>query len=179
MLLASTGPTPTTTAPIFLVPNGTLIVELVIFIVVLGIVARVILPPLQKAVSERQERIRSGLEAGEEGRAEAERLERARRNTLDEARTEARGILESAQREAESKRDAARHRGLVEYERQLAVASDSIEAERQATIEEVSASLEMLVVDAAQRIVGASVDPARHREAIERVRAQLGAADKG
>src|SRR5216684_6081834 len=114
MLLGSTVPTPTTTAPIFLVPNGTLIVELVIFIVVLGIVARVILPPLQKAVSERQERIRSGLETGEEGRAEAERLERERRATLDEARTEARGILEVAQREAESKRDAARHRGLVE-----------------------------------------------------------------
>ena len=166
--------TSTTSAPIFLVPNGTLIVELVIFIIVLGIVARVILPPLQNAVRERQERVRHGLEAGEAGRSEADRLELDRRRTLDAARAEARTILEAAQRDAEAKREAARRRGQAEYDVLVAAAQGSIEAERQRAIDEVSTSLEALVVEAAQRIVGTPVDPARHRAAIERVRSELG-----
>jgi F-type H+-transporting ATPase subunit b len=178
MLLGSAAPVTTTTnAPLFLLPNGTFIVELVIFIIVLGIVARVILPPISNAIRERDAKIRGGIEAGEEGRTEAERLERARRRTLDEARAEARSILEAAQTEAEAKREGARRRGQVEYDLQVAAAQESIDQERQRTIEEVSASLETLVVDAAQRIIGSRVDPTRHHAAIERVRTQLGATD--
>ena len=36
----------------FLIPNGTFIVELVAFIIVLGVVARYILPPVNKMPSE-------------------------------------------------------------------------------------------------------------------------------
>ena len=178
-LLGSVGPTTTTTAPLFLLPNGTFLVELVIFIIVLGIIARVILPPITAAIREREAKIRGGIEAGEEGRSEADRLERARRAKLDEARAEARAILEGVQREAEAKREAARRRGQVEYDQLLAAAQASIEGERQATIDEVSGSLEALVVDAAQRIVGQSVDPARHRAAIDQIRTELGAGERG
>jgi len=176
-LLATAAVTTTTATPNFLVPNGTFFVELVIFIVVLGIVARFILPPMQRVMAERSDRIRSGIEAGEEGRSEAERLERARRAKLDAARAEARSLLESAQRDAESQREAARQRGQAEYDRLLVEAQSSIDAERQATIDEVSGSLETLVVDAAERIVGQPVDPGRHRDAIERIRAELGAGE--
>jgi F-type H+-transporting ATPase subunit b len=177
LLAAASTTTSTTTAPIFLVPNGTLFVELVIFLIVLGIVARVILPPLQNAVSERHERVRHGLEAGEAGRSEADRLELDRRRTLDGARAEARAILESAQRDAEAKREAARRRGQAEYDVIVAGAHGSIQAERQRTIEEVSTSLETLVVEAAERIVGAPVDPVKHRAAIDRVRSELGSGE--
>ena len=60
---------------IFLIPNGTIIVELVIFVIVFGIVAKFILPPLQRVMAERETTIRSALEASDEGRHEAERLE--------------------------------------------------------------------------------------------------------
>jgi F-type H+-transporting ATPase subunit b len=178
MLLGSAAPTSTTGTPNFLVPNGTFIYELVIFVIVLGIVARVILPPLNAALREREERIRSGIEAGEEGRAEADRLEGARRAALDDARLEARGILEAAQRDAEAKREAARARGQAEYDRLLAAATGTIDEERQRTIDEVSSALESLVVEAAERIIGSPVDPARHHEAIERARTELGATDE-
>jgi F-type H+-transporting ATPase subunit b len=172
MLLGSAGTT-TTTTPIFLIPNGTFLVELVIFIIVLGIVARVILPPLTAARREREERIRAGVEAGEDARSAAAQLDDARRETLERARAEARSVLAEAQRAAEELREAARARGQAEYDRLVTEAQGVIEQERQATIERVSASLEGLVVDAAQRIVGAPVNAADHHDAIERVRAAL------
>jgi F-type H+-transporting ATPase subunit b len=176
MLLGSAAPvTTTTSAPLFLLPNGTFIVDLVIFVVVLGIVARFILPPITNAIREREAKVREGIEAGEEGRSEAERLDQERRSTLEAARGEARAILAEAQRDAEAKRDAARARGQEEYDRLVAGAAESIEAERLRAIEEISGSIDSLVVEAAERIVGAPVDLAKHRRAIDRIRVELGA----
>lgn len=178
MLFGSATPvTSTTNAPLFLLPNGTFLFELVIFIIVLGIVARVILPPITAAIREREATIRRGIEAGEEGRAEADRLAVARRSRLDGARAEARAILEEAQRTAEAKRGEGRQRGQVEYERIVNEAAGAIDLERRRTIDEVSGSLESLVVEAAAHIVGASVDPARHRHTLDRVRTELGSSD--
>ena len=55
MLFASAGATSSGNGGNFLIPNGTFVVELVIFLVVLGVVAKWILPPL-KAVSETRQR---------------------------------------------------------------------------------------------------------------------------
>ena len=56
----------------FLIPNGTLIVEVVAFLIVLGFMAKYVLPVLNRALEERQEQIRTALEAAETARAEAD-----------------------------------------------------------------------------------------------------------
>jgi len=89
-----------------LLPNGTFIVELLIFIIVLGVMAKFILPPLQKAMDERERTIRAGVDAGEQGNVEAQQLGEQRRAVLDEARARAREALDAAAEEAESLREA-------------------------------------------------------------------------
>ena len=42
----------------FLVPNGTFIVVLIAFIIVLYVITKYVLPPLNAALTERQEQIR-------------------------------------------------------------------------------------------------------------------------
>jgi hypothetical protein len=54
---------------IFLLPNGTFIVELVVVAVILYLVTKYILPPLNKAIESRQEKIRSSLELADQARA--------------------------------------------------------------------------------------------------------------
>ena len=175
LLAAAAAPTSTTAAPLFLIPNGTFIVELVIFVIVLGVIAKFILPPITGAIRERDARIRGGLEAGEEGRAEADAIDRERRAVLDRARAEAREILAVAQRDAEAKRDAARERGQAEFDRLFAEAQGPLEEDRRRAVEEISSTLDALVVEAAQKIVGAPVDPAKHRAALENARNGLAA----
>jgi len=46
------------TGSIFLLPNGTFFVELVVVVVILWLVTKYILPPLNKAMEARQEKIR-------------------------------------------------------------------------------------------------------------------------
>ena len=60
-----------TTASIFLLPNGTFFVELIIFIVLVVIMGKKIIPPITAALAGRQERIRASLDAADQARADA------------------------------------------------------------------------------------------------------------
>ena len=159
----------------FIVPNGTFFVELVIFIVVLGIVAKFILPPFQKVLDDRDRTIREGLGSSDQARAEAARLDAERFKVLADARAEARSLLEEAAAKADELVSDARARGQREYERRVADASGAIEFERARLHSELMARAERLVVDAAERIVGGGLDADRHRDMIA---SELASADE-
>jgi F-type H+-transporting ATPase subunit b len=150
----------------FLIPNATFFAELIIFLIVFGVMAKWVLPPLQKAVADRAAGIRSEIHAAEVARAEAERLSAERRQVLGDARLKARGIVDDAARAAEQVREEARQRGQAERDRQLDKARTAIEIERTRARSEVSSQLGGLVVAAAEAVIGASVDPERHRAVI-------------
>jgi F-type H+-transporting ATPase subunit b len=89
---------------IFLLPNGTFFVELLVFVVLLFIAGRYILPPLNKALTSRQEKIRAALAAADAARAEAADADNERAKVLAEAREQARQIVAGAQATSDSSR---------------------------------------------------------------------------
>ena len=70
----------TTTAGIFLLPNGTFFIELIVSLVLLFLIYKYVLPPINKALTERQEKIRDSLEAADKARSDAEAADDERRN---------------------------------------------------------------------------------------------------
>jgi F-type H+-transporting ATPase subunit b len=172
LLAAATGSTVTTTTspPPFIVPNGTFIYELVIFIIVVGVVAKFILPPINKVMRDRNAQISEAAHQSDAGRAEADRLQSERARVLTEARTEARTLLEAANARAEQARDDARARGQVEHDRIFNEALAQISTERGAIRDELISGLDTLVVGAAERVIGTEVDASRHQDVIERAR---------
>lgn len=168
--LVSAAPSPgttTTSAPIFLIPNGTFVVELVLFIIVLGIVAKFILPPITGATEERARKVRNALQASDDGRVEADRLVSERHETLDGARAEARSRLEQAAAEVDALLTTARDEGQAEHDRLLAAAVPQIEAERHEVEEALLGKMTELVVAAATQVVGVPLDAAKHRKVID------------
>ncbi len=93
-----------TTAGIFLLPNGTFFIELAVSIILILAIYKWVLPPINKAMEERQEKIRSSLEAADQARADAEAADDERRAVLEEARHQAREIVATANRTAEQVR---------------------------------------------------------------------------
>ena len=81
---------------IFLLPNGTFFVELIVLLVILFLTTKYIVPPLRAAMDKRQELIRSSLEAAESARTDAAAADDERRQVLDEARVQAREIVAQA-----------------------------------------------------------------------------------
>jgi F-type H+-transporting ATPase subunit b len=169
MLLAS-ATTTTTTAPgtqNFLIPNGTFIVELVIFLIVLGVIAKWILPPLQEVSETRRARIRAALQAAEDARLETKSVLAERDRVLNEARAQARAMIDDANQGADEARERGRERGQEEYERLLAASREETEADCRRVREELVARLDTLVVAAAERVLGTTVDVDRHRALID------------
>ncbi len=100
-----------TTAGIFLLPNGTFFIELAVSLVLIFAIYKWVLPPLNKAMEERQEKIRTSLEAADQARADAEAADDERRSVLEQARQQAREIVATANRTAEQVRTDAQARG--------------------------------------------------------------------
>jgi F-type H+-transporting ATPase subunit b len=159
----------------FLIPNGTLIVEVVAFLIVLGVVARYVLPPLNKALEQRQQEIRRSLEAAEAAKAEADATRRQRQEILDEARQQARELVAQANATAERLRQEAVERAQAEHDRIVAAAEADIALARQRAVDEVSAQVGALVLAVARQVIGREVDAEAHRALIDEAVAALSA----
>ena len=59
----------------FLVPNFTFVVELLAFLIILYVLGKYVIPPINKAMSDRQERIRKQFEDLEQAKADARETE--------------------------------------------------------------------------------------------------------
>jgi F-type H+-transporting ATPase subunit b len=163
MLFANAGAASSGNGGNFLIPNGTFVVELVIFLVVLGIVAKWILPPLQEVSEARRLGISSALQKAEQVRAESQSVLAECDRVLAEARAQARVVIDHANQGADLALDQGRARGQEEYERLAEAARTATEAECRRAREELLRRLEALVVAAAERVLGSGVDAYHNR----------------
>lgn len=154
-------------ASLFLLPNFTFILELIAFLLVLGFVAKYVLPPLRRAMAAREAQIRNSIEAADDARREAMESAARRREALEAARAEARQIIEQANEMADQLRDEGRQRGQAEYERLVSAAQGEIELERQRARDEVMGELGDLVLRAAERVIGGGLDEDHHRALVD------------
>jgi F-type H+-transporting ATPase subunit b len=154
---------------IFLIPNGTFWVELLIFLIVFGVIWRYVVPPVKKAMTERQEMVRRQIEEAREAREKLDAADAKYREVLSEARTEAAKIRDEARAEAgkikaELREQAEREVALVRQrgEEQLAT-------QREQVVRELRGEIGQLAVELAGRIVGESMaDDARQRGTVDR-----------
>src|SRR4051794_28865112 len=90
---------------IFLLPNGTIFVEIILFLIVVFIFTKFIVPPLAKAMRERQEMVRKQAEDREESALRLKQAQERYEAALAEARAEAAAIRDEARADAQRIRD--------------------------------------------------------------------------
>jgi F-type H+-transporting ATPase subunit b len=151
----------------FLVPNGTFIVVLIAFLLVLGFISKYVLPPVNRALTERQEKIRGELEAADKAKADAEDADAERRAALDQARAQAREILSQAQSAADAVKLKAESDAQVIHDRIVQSADAEVVIARQAAVEEVTARVGEIVLVAAERVIGREIQAADHEDLID------------
>jgi F-type H+-transporting ATPase subunit b len=115
---------------LFLVPDATTLVEAAVFLVVLFVVARWVLPRLSAALDERARRIDDELRQASDAAAAAQRHEQRAREVLQEARRQARSIIDDAYERHDFLVEEGKRKGREEYEwfsrtRAVANASDN------------------------------------------------------
>lgn len=154
---------------IFLIPNATFFVELVIFLIVLGVVWRYVVPPVKRAMTERQEMIRRQIEESGQARTRLAEAQARYSEALAEARVEAAKIRESARADAQEIKDEMRQQAEQEVARIRQRGEEQLATQREQVVRELRGELGKLAVTLAGRIVGESVaDDARRAGTVDR-----------
>lgn len=151
---------------VFLLPNGTFFIELVTVAVILLLMTKYILPPLNKALESRQEKIRESLAAADAAKAEAAAAGDERQQLLTAARDQAREIVAAAQATSDQVRAEAAGRGQAEYDRIIANANAEVDTARQRAIDEASSRIGEVVFELVNQIVGREVDESSHQDLV-------------
>ena len=153
--------------------NGTLIAELVAFLLMLGFLARFVYPPIIRAAEARQKQISEQLAAADRARQEAEEALRKAEASIQEARGQAGQIIDRANRAAERIEQEAQEKAREEARRIVEAAKREIDAERQRAVHAIRQQMAEIVSAAVTKVVAESLDGDRHRKLIESAIAQV------
>lgn len=147
--------------------NGTVIVEIITFLLMTAILARWVYPQIVSLAEARQRAIAQQLRDAEQARADAEERLKEAEAKLNDARATAQTVIDGAGRSAEKLRQELREKAEAEAQRVTESARQGIEAERQRAIQSVRSEVVGLVVTATQKVIGETLDEPKHRQLIE------------
>jgi F-type H+-transporting ATPase subunit b len=148
--------------------NGTVIVELVTFLIMLAILARYVYPRIVTLAEARQRQIAEQLKEAEEARAAAEQRLKEAEEKLNDARKTAQGVIDAAAKSSEQLRQEMRQKAEEESKRTVEAARKEIEAERDQAVRSVRSEVANLVVAATEKVIGETLDDDRHRQLIDK-----------
>jgi F-type H+-transporting ATPase subunit b len=148
--------------------NGTVIVELITFLVMMAILARYVYPEVVRLAEARQRQVVDELKEAEKARAEAEARLAEAEAKLNEARKTAQSVIDAAGKSAEQLRQDLKQKAEEEGQRIRESTRKEIEAERLKAIQSVRNEVAGLVVAATEKVIGETLDVAKHKELIEK-----------
>jgi F-type H+-transporting ATPase subunit b len=162
-------------APDPLIPDLTeLIIGAIAFLIVFGLLYRVLMPRITKTLQERTDKIEGGLNRATEAQDEANRTLRQYQEQLEDARREASRLREEAREQGAQIKAELRAEGEAERQRIVDAARAQIDADRQQAATSLRADIGALAVELASRIVGESLaDEARRQRTVDRFLAEL------
>ena len=153
--------------------NGTVIVELITFVIMLAILARYVYPEIVKLAEARQQAIAEQLKEAEKARADAEQSLKEAAAKLEDARVTAKSVIDAATKSAEQLRQELKQKAEEESKRTIEAAKKEIEAERERAVQSVRSEVANLVVAATEKVIGETLDDTKHRQLIERAIAEV------
>ena len=161
-------------APNFLLPNATFLVELGIFALLVFVLAKWVIPPINKAMTDRQAAIKAQFDEAAKLKADAQAADEAHKAALAEARHEATKIREEAREQGVQIIAQHREQAQVEADRVTANAHAQIDVERAQTLAQLKSEVGTIAATLAGRIVGESLDDdERQKRTVDRFIADL------
>lgn len=147
--LAATEGTPNPLLPAW----SEIILVLIVFAVLWFLVAKYVVPAMEKAYAARRNEIEGGIERARQAQEEAQRTLAEYRQQLAEARTEAAQIREAARAEAQHIVEELRAQAQEESARIISRGEETLAQQREQIVRELRGEIGILAVDLAGRIV--------------------------
>ena len=144
----------------FLVPNGTFFVVLIIFLIVLGVIGKWVVPPISKVLREREAMVKQTVEDSRKAADQFSAADEDYRAEMAKARGEASGVRDGARAEGRKILEDMRGRASEEVASTLQQASDQLKRQSDAIEPDLRASVETLSATLASRVLGVEINTA-------------------
>ena len=156
-----------------MIPNLTMIVEIVEFLVFIGLCRMFIWPRLVGAIEQRRKTIADGLAEAERGKSSLADAQKERESILRDARARAQEIMVAAERAASQRIEESKTQAKTEGDRLVASANAQIQQEVQSAKQQLREQVAMLAVTGAEKILQREVDARAHAQMLDQLKAQL------
>lgn len=147
--------------------TGFAIWVLISMLVFLYIMGKYAVPPIMKALNERESRIKDSLESAEKALARAEQVSKDNEKALREAELKAQKIRKQALEDAELMRSEKIEKAKQDAEKILTNARETIEQEKEKALVELRNEVADLAVKAAGIILQSELDQAKNKKLVD------------
>ncbi len=153
--------------------TGTLIVQMIVFLILVGFTMKYIWPPITAALDERAKKIAEGLSAADKAKADLATANKRVEAQLSAARDDAAKRLADAERLAQQMVEEAKGRASEEAAKIIAAARAEAEQESVKAREVLREQVAGLAVKGAEAILRKEVNAGVHAELLGRLKAEL------
>ena len=153
--------------------NLTLVGQSITFFIFVWFCWKFIWPPVVKAMKDRQVAIGEGLAAAERAEKSLQLAQDRASDQLRQAREEASKLIEQARAHANQMIEQAKNEARAEGERLREAQKVEIEQDVNRAKETLRGQVATLAVAGAERILGSSIDAARHDDLLKQLVAEL------
>jgi F-type H+-transporting ATPase subunit b len=153
--------------------NGTLIIQIIVFLALVGFTMKFIWPPIAAALDERARKIAEGLSAADKAKADLAVAHKRVEEQLSAARDDAAKRLADAERLAQSMVEEAKGRASEEGAKIIAAARAEAQQEASKARDALRDSVAALAVKGAEQILRREVNAGVHADLLNRLKAEL------
>ena len=153
--------------------NATLIIQMIVFLILVGFTMKFVWPPIVKALDERAAKIADGLSAADKAKADLSSANLRVEQQLSAARTDATKRLADAERLAQQMVEEAKGRASEEAAKIVAAARVEAEQESAKARDVLRELVAGLAVKGAEQILRREVNAGVHAELLSRLKAEL------
>ncbi|MEZ5503034.1 MAG: F0F1 ATP synthase subunit B [Halioglobus sp.] len=153
--------------------NLTLIGQMIAFVCFVVFCMKYVWPPILAAMAERQKKIADGLAAADRASHDLELAQEKAVERLKEAKHEAAGIIDAANKRGTQLVEEAKLAAIAEADRVKAAAQAEIEQESNRAREHLRGQVAALALAGAEKVLGAAIDPKAHTDLVDKLAAEL------
>ncbi len=153
--------------------TGTLIVQMIVFLILVGFTMKFVWPPITAALDERAKKIADGLSAADKAKSELAVANKRVEAQLSAARDDAAKRLADAERLAMQIVEEAKGKATVEADKIIAAAHAEAEQASVKARETLREQVAGLAVKGAEAILRKEVDAGVHADLLSRLKAEL------
>ena len=153
--------------------TGTLIIQMIVFLILVGFTMKFVWPPIAAALDERARKIADGLAAADKAKSELSVANQRVEAELVKSRNETAALLADAERRGQVIVEEAKARATEEGNKIIATARAEAEQQSVKAREALREQVAALAVKGAEQILRKEVNAGVHAELLGRLKTEL------